>query len=276
MRFSAIRTLGSPRALAWFAVLAGPVLLAPLAVLEVPAGSASAAVHAGRGGQLLAGPAPPVPVPPHPGRRAASRGRTADAAPLAVALAGLAASAVALWWRDRQRAAPAGGWELRVESSPAAAGNVAAGCAAAEGLAAVNAGVGSVGAAWGSALAGAGAAARQAVAEVGAVKRETLASAVAAGSAALAGAGDSRQAIITCHTAMEEALVASRSWRAADSLEKLLRRAAADRALQTPAALLLAGLFREARFSPREFADDDREKARAALAEIGAELAGNR
>ena len=102
-----------------------------------------------------------------------------------------------------------------------------------------------------------------------------LAAAVAAGSTALGAAAGARQAIIACYAAMEDTLAAAGSpRRVADTPEELLRRAEGDGIIRTPAARTLTALFREARFSPHQLAGNQRQAARAALDDIGHDLAG--
>ena len=84
-----------------------------------------------------------------------------------------------------------------------------------------------------------------------------------------------REAIIACYAAMEISLaVAGSPRRAADTPEELLNRAVGSGVIRTPAARRLTALFREARFSPHELADAQRQAARAALADISRDLSG--
>jgi Domain of unknown function (DUF4129) len=102
-----------------------------------------------------------------------------------------------------------------------------------------------------------------------------LAAAVAAGSTALGAAADARAAIIACYAAMEDTLAGAGSpRRAADTPEDLLRRAEGNGIIRTSAARRLTALFREARFSPHELADAQRQAARVALDDISNDLAG--
>ena len=102
-----------------------------------------------------------------------------------------------------------------------------------------------------------------------------LAVAVAAGSAAFGATAGVREAIIACYAAMENSLAAAGSpRRAADTPEELLNRAVGSGVIRTPAARRLTALFREARFSPHELADAQRQAARAALADISRDLSG--
>jgi predicted outer membrane lipoprotein len=102
-----------------------------------------------------------------------------------------------------------------------------------------------------------------------------LADAVAAGTAALGATAGAREAIIACYSAMEASLATAGSpRRAADTPEELLSRAEGDGIIRTPAARRLTALFREARFSPHELADDQRQAALAALGDIADDLAG--
>ena len=102
-----------------------------------------------------------------------------------------------------------------------------------------------------------------------------LADAVAAGTAALGATAGAREAIIACYAAMEASLATAGSpRRAADTPEELLDRAEGDGIVRTPAARRLTALFREARFSPHQLADAQRQAALAALGEIADDLAG--
>jgi hypothetical protein len=102
-----------------------------------------------------------------------------------------------------------------------------------------------------------------------------LAEAVAAGTAALGATPGAREAIIACYAAMEASLATAGSpRRAADTPEELLSRAEGEGTIRTPAARRLTALFREARFSPHQLADDQRQAALAALCEIADDLAG--
>jgi hypothetical protein len=102
-----------------------------------------------------------------------------------------------------------------------------------------------------------------------------LADAVAAGTAALGATAGAREAIIACYAAMEASLATAGSpRRAADTPEELLSRAEGDGIIRTPAARRLTALFREARFSPHELADDQRQAALAGLGDIADDLAG--
>ncbi|HEY7360683.1 MAG TPA: DUF4129 domain-containing protein, partial [Streptosporangiaceae bacterium] len=102
-----------------------------------------------------------------------------------------------------------------------------------------------------------------------------LADAVAAGTAALGATAGTRDAIIACYAAMEASLATAGSPRRdADTPEELLDRAEGDGIIRTPAARRLTALFREARFSPHELADDQRQAALAALGDIADDLAG--
>jgi hypothetical protein len=102
-----------------------------------------------------------------------------------------------------------------------------------------------------------------------------LADAVAAGTAALGATAGAREAIIACYAAMEASLATAGSpRRAADTPEELLSRAEGDGIIRTPAARRLTALFREARFSPHQLADAQRQAALAALGEIADDLAG--
>jgi len=102
-----------------------------------------------------------------------------------------------------------------------------------------------------------------------------LADAVVAGTAALGATAGAREAIIACYAAMEASLAAAGSpRRAADTPEELLSRAEGDGIIRTPAARRLTALFREARFSPHQLADAQRQAALAALGDIADDLAG--
>src|SRR5215470_14430302 len=76
-------------------------------------------------------------------------------------------------------------------------------------------------------------------------------------------------------SAMEASLATAGSpRRAADTPEELLNRAEGDGIIRTPAARRLTALFREARFSPHELADAQRQAALTALGDIADDLAG--
>jgi Domain of unknown function (DUF4129) len=105
--------------------------------------------------------------------------------------------------------------------------------------------------------------------------RSQLAVAVAAGTSAFGGRDGAREAIIACYAAMEGTLAAAGSpRRVADTPEELLNRAVGGGVIRAPAARRLTALFREARFSPHELADAQRQAARAALDELSRDLPG--
>jgi Domain of unknown function (DUF4129) len=197
------------------------VTLATLVLIALPVAALVVALR-GRHGQRVAPSAPLVPVVPRPGGTAVAPGQAGAAFLLGAVAALLAAAvlvAVALWLRQRRRAAATS------HDRPAAP--------------------------------------------------SPLADAVAAGTAALGATAGAREAIIACYAAMEASLATAGSpRRAADTPEELLSRAEGEGIIRTPAARRLTALFREARFSPHQLADDQRQAALAALREIADDLAG--
>ncbi|MFC1416617.1 DUF4129 domain-containing protein [Streptacidiphilus cavernicola] len=107
-------------------------------------------------------------------------------------------------------------------------------------------------------------------------EEEALSAAVSAGRLALAGE-DVRAAVIACYAAMEQSLAESGlGRRASDSPADLLERATAAGLLVGPAAQRLAELFREARYSSHPMTQDQLNRARTALDDIGHLLAEHR
>jgi hypothetical protein len=102
---------------------------------------------------------------------------------------------------------------------------------------------------------------------------EQLAEAVAAGTEALEYAGDAREAVIACYSAMELAVSAGGGLRrATDTPEEFLRRVTAAKLIPEDPARRLTDLFREARFSHHPIAESQRDAARAALHAISEHL----
>jgi uncharacterized membrane protein YidH (DUF202 family) len=103
-----------------------------------------------------------------------------------------------------------------------------------------------------------------------------LADAVSAGRLALHG-DDSRAAVIACYAAMEESLAAGGvGRRASDSPADLLTRASGAGVLTGAAPVVLAELFREARFSHHPMGPEQLRRARNALDEIDRDLTDHR
>lgn len=104
-----------------------------------------------------------------------------------------------------------------------------------------------------------------------AVDDAALSDALLAGRGALD--GEARAAIIACYAAMEASLTTAGVPRlASDSPSDLLSRAAARGALTGPAPVLLAELFREARYSTHPLSETHLVQARGALDEATAQL----
>lgn len=104
---------------------------------------------------------------------------------------------------------------------------------------------------------------------------DQLAEAVAAGTEALEYAGDAREAVIACYSAMEQAVSAGGGGRrATDTPEDFLRRVTAAGLAPEEPARRLTDLFREARFSRHPIAEEQRDAAREALLAISGHLRG--
>ncbi len=103
--------------------------------------------------------------------------------------------------------------------------------------------------------------------------RLALGASLAAGRTALAGARDPRAAIIACYAAMERGFAAAGSVpAAADTPAEVLARATGAGLVRSGSAVLMAGLFRRARYSSQPMTSADSAAAAAALDQMQADL----
>jgi hypothetical protein len=103
--------------------------------------------------------------------------------------------------------------------------------------------------------------------------RLALGASLAAGRTALAGARDPRAAIIACYAAMERGFAAAGSVpAAADTPAEVLARATGAGLVRSGPAVLMAGLFRRARYSSQPMTSADSAAAAAALDQMQADL----